>query len=248
MASRLIEEALRNFGELQKTRYPGRIVIVGMSENSQFLIQITAIEGRGANSQNRQYVEDGWGRVSTAPFDPTKVTDPSLIIYTAMDERGLAYVASNGCQTDAVVRHLTPRLADPLADFTYEPDGPNWTPRITAVSWLGRKMRSELTVLRRSRWGEGCDRLSYTFDSFAPGVGHCISTYTGDGNPLPSYYGEPFLLPLLGADKETVAHSIWNALDQEYRVGLALKWINMETGVSEVFLINRFLKDEKVAT
>ena len=249
--------ALNNYASLCRNPYPGRGIIVGLDETGQYLVQLYWIMGRSANSRNRIFTLGENGLVATEAADPSKVEDPSLIIYNAMGEEKGQYVVSNGHQTDAVIAgivndgvlesygRLGVTFAGVMRSWTYEPDMPNFTSRITAVSswWLfGKEIRpfSKMSILRKSPWHDGCDRHLYEFEGHGPGFGHCITTYSGDGDPLPSFQGEPILLPLVGS-KNKIAETYWNALNVYNTVSLAVKFIPKD-GASETVIINKYCK------
>jgi len=243
-------QAERNLLALKENPYPGRGIIVGMDETGKFLVQIYWIMGRSENSRNRIFVEKK-GEVKTSPADPTKVKDPSLIIYTAMDqiyynsgtfdENNMlvdnVFAVSNGHQTtDALCVDLKPSLTK----WQYEPDAPNFTPRITArfKTFYNYPTVTEMSILRKSPVSDTCERLLFKMP-LTPGFGHCITTYTGDGNPLPSFEGDPYVLPLTGS-MEKIADSIWNSLNEENRISLAIKFINPEERGFFTKVINKF--------
>jgi hypothetical protein len=248
-------EAERNFSDLQQNPYPGRGFIVGVDESGEFMVQVYWIMGRGEKSRNRVFSVEG-GRLFTEAADPSKMSDEDtkLIIYNAMREvsrgaeSGLSsfYVVSNGDQTDTVFDRLVPMvhpyfeyLCSCLSDREYEPDGPNFTPRITAVTHLG--LRTEILIHRRSQWGESCDRLHYVYPDIANGFGFCVTTYSGDGNPLPPFRGEPLLMPL-SDDGDAIMDTYWQSLSEANRVSLAVKAICRRTGKSQIRIINKYKK------
>jgi IMP cyclohydrolase len=242
-------EALKNLEALRANPYPGRGIVIGMDEKGENLIQVYWIMGRSANSRNRVFAKNDSGRVFTEAADPTKVKDPSLIIYNAMreDRNKIYYVVSNGDQTDTVMdKYATDRrsLGTTLLRRQYEPDAPNFTPRITALLDRGCCCIAQVSILRKSRSDDSCERITFEYESFAPGFGFCVTTYLGDGDPLPSFRGEPYPVPLAG-DAEEITRTYWDALDPENRVSLAVKTIHIKTGVSSVCLQNKY---EKVAT
>jgi hypothetical protein len=195
-----------------------------------------------------------YGRVFTEVADPSLLDaneDTSLIIYNAMSEEsfdGDNYLSavSNGAQTDDVMIHQgsrTRQLLENMKSWTYEPDGPNFTPRITATStWMqyekGDRPLCQISVLRKSPWSDACDRLLYEFDGVAPGFGYCVHTYMGDGNPLPPFRGEPYLLPLVG-DARSILNEYWQTLNAPNLVALAVKFIP-KTGPSEIVIRNEY--------
>lgn len=236
-----------NILALATNPYPGRGIVVGVDESGGYMIQVYWISGRSPNSRNRVFCDDDSGRLFTMAADPSKVEDPSLIIYNAMREMRATskrYVVSNGDQTDTVVDEMCffgcPSLDLALRGRQYEPDKPNFTPRITAMSELfddGRH-RLEISVLRKSPFGDGCDRYAYDL-GVVPGFGYCVTTYTGDGDPLPSFSGDPILMPLVGGI-EKIANDYWAALNEENRVSLAVKSIHISSGHSSIHIINKY--------
>ena len=241
--------ARKNLERLRLSPYPGRGIVVGLDQTGKSMVQIYWIMGRSENSRNRIFGCDG-GRVFTEAADPTKVKDPSLIIYNAMDERPDVFVVSNGSQTDAMLRGILGMeiFSRAVRSFQYEPDAPNFTPRITAVSVF--ELRSSnffvgISVLRKSRWGDSCDRSRDTFENIGHGFGLCVTTYSGEnvaeGDPLPWFRGEPYLVPLEG-DAAQIAQTFWNVLDESNRVSLVVKEINVVTKQSSVKIINKYEK------
>jgi len=253
----ILRTAASNLEALTKNPYPGRGIVVGLDDSGQFLVQVYWIMGRSENSRNRIFGNEG-GRLFTEAADPSKVKDPSLIIYNAMCETlspddGEISVVSNGHQTDHVKhayfngetlgRAMQPSVPEPdRPNVTeYEPDGPNFTPRITAVSsWMNGTAHVEMAILRKSPWNDACDRHLYEFGDIGKGFGYCITTYSGDGNPLPAFQGEPYLLPL-GGDANFIAGTYWDALNADNRVSLAVKFIP-KSGPSHTAIVNRYSK------
>lgn len=240
-------QAEANFFRLADNPYPGRGFVIGTAEDPACTIQIYWIMGRSEGSRNRRFVADG-GRVYTELADPTKFKgtqdELDLIIYNAMAEQDDVYVVSNGEQTDDALESMT-KLGDDLLvaleHYEYEPDPPNFTPRITGVSAPLVKMGSclDILVLRKSRWGENLDRMLYQYEHVAPGFGFCVTTYMNDGNPLPSFQGEPRLMPLRGSIEE-IATRYWAALNEANRVALAVKRIEWHSRTSTVKVINKY--------
>ena len=221
--------------------YPGRGLVLGLGETGERLIQAYWIMGRSPNSRNRVFATDG-NSVWTEAADAEQCADPSLIIYNAMLELKGVFVVTNGDQTDTIVRALVHggNFEQALATRAYEPDAPNFTPRISGMFdlRLGRHV-AKLCVLRKSRFGDETDRLLWHFEHFGPGIGHCITTYMGDGKPLPAFEGEPYLLPLTG-DVKGIAQGLWAALNEDNRISLAVKAIDPSTLDSELFVINKY--------
>jgi len=241
MSENLKEKAKLNLLALQDNRYPGRGIIVGMDESGQYLVQVYWIMGRSENSRNRIFVQEPGGILKTAPANPSKVKDPSLIIYTAMAETLTTYAVSNGHQTlNALVSDGMSELPD---NWQYEPDAPNYTPRITALFDFNKKsnnvIMSKISILKKSPFGNYRNSYSYDLAVNSPGLGYCVTTYNGDGDPLPSFSGDPYLLPLEG-DIDNIAQTIWNSLDNENRISLAVKFINLNIRESEIRIINKY--------
>jgi len=217
----------RNLEALKRNSYPGRGIIVGMDETGKHLVQVYWIMGRSENSRNRIFVVEDDGVLKTAPFDPEKVKDPSLIIYTAMAESSKGYAVSNGHQT---LDCLSGRgLNYSLDKWQYEPDSPNFTPRISAliVPRIFPPQIAEMSILEKSPFGDQCDRYLYKLDISSPGLGYCITTYNGDGDPLPPFTGDPYLLPLVGSMEE-IAQTFWDSLNPGNKVSLAVKFVNIK--------------------
>lgn len=220
-----ISQAETNLLTLKENTYPGRGIIVGMDETGEYLIQVYWIMGRSENSRNRIFVIEEDGLVKTAPFDSTKIEDPSLIIYTAMAQKDDYYAVSNGHQTLDILGGGN--LADSLAKWTYEPDAPNYTPRISALIKpdILAQQYAQISIIRKSKFSNEAIRIFYKF-ALSPGLGYCVTTYTGDGNPLPSFTGEPYLLPLVG-NIQNVSQKIWETLNEDNKISLAVKFIKI---------------------
>ncbi len=243
-----------NLEALRQNSYPGRGMVLGTSASDLGIaIQIYWIMGRSSDSRNRVFVSNGHG-LSTKAADPSKVKDPSLIIYDAMGYAHGHCVVSNGHQTNPVVSALAANtqisLLEALRDWTYEPDKPNYTPRITGVTSFDYKGNhcARIAILRKTNpLGEDnyCTKIEYSYPPIAGGEGVCITTYLRDGNPLPSFQGEPYLVPIVGENPDQVARMFWELLNPDNRVSLAVKFINTRNGNSEVSIINRF---QEVAT
>jgi hypothetical protein len=230
----------KNFLALKANPYPGRGIIVGLDEMGEYLVQVYWIMGRSGNSRNRVFLVNPGGVLYTAPADPNKVKDPSLIIYTAMTQDNFDFVVSNGHQTEDAMEEGN--LDEVLANWIYEPDSPNFTPRITArfsfISSPSKEFTTEILVLKKASSGEECEKLYYV-PKVINGFGFCVTTYDGDGDPLPSFKGTPYLLPLKGSITE-IAQNIWGALNEDNKVSLAVKFINRETRKSTVEIINKY--------
>ncbi len=230
-----------NMAALGANAYPGRGIVIGQTPDARHWVQVYWIMGRSENSRNRVFVEDG-DTVRTAPHDPSRVKDPSLIIYHCVRVAGRAHIVSNGDQTDTIAAGLAHGLTfeGALHTRTFEPDAPNFTPRISGVvdlNDMGHAYR--LSVLK----AEGGDperplRCFYAYGRGTPGVGHAVTTYRGDGDPLPSFEGEPRALPLWD-DPRSTAERYWETLNAENRVALLVKFIDLAQGRAQVVLVNK---------
>jgi IMP cyclohydrolase len=244
-----------NLEALRINPYPGRGIIVGMDETGENLVQVYWIMGRSDNSRNRVFQSDDTGKVWTEAADPSAVEDPSLIIYTAMLEHknGLCAV-SNGLQTDAIIfstkwNDLTKGFHEIMHSYKYEPDSPNFTPRISAIcrtvirtSMISKMLSfppyAEMAILKKSPRGKECDRFFYSIEDFIKGVGLCMTTYEGPGDPLPSFDRYPYPLPL-GGNIDDILQGYWKTLDKENKVSLAVKFIPLNGDQTTVKTINK---------
>lgn len=241
MTNQVAKLAEVNFSALSRNPYPGRGIVAGLNETGEYLVQVYWIMGRSENSRNRIFKADAeTGRLYTEAADAAKMKDPSLVIYNAMRERGPHFIVSNGDQTDTVAESRAPLYLNvALQGRKYEPDAPNFTQRITATSSLSKgRPHIQMSILRRSAFGDQCDHLFYEYIPH-PGFGHCITTYAGDGDPLPELRGDPLLMPLAGGLKE-VSESYWQALNEANRVSLAVKFIEIGNGRSDIHIINKY--------
>lgn len=229
-----------NLGSLGMNPYPGRGLVVGRSDDGASLVQVYWIMGRSSNSRNRRFSKAGI-RVFTEAVDAALVSDPSLIMYNAMNEAKGVYVVSNGHQTSSMLGiSREGYMENALESWNYEPDGPNFTPRISGYcSTDTRTPVAGLAILRKSLWGESCDRAFYYYKEIAAGFGFCLTTYSSDGDPLPSFRGDPLLMPLHGTLKQ-VAETYWQKLDESNKVALAVKFIPVAGGESTLHIINKY--------
>jgi len=234
--------AEENFNRLKNNSYPGRGIVIGLSPDSKKMIQLYWIMGRSENSRNRIFQEDPNGFVRTKAFDESKMTDPSLIIYHPVKYLGKKHIVSNGDQTDTLYDFLEKGESIEAALMTreYEPDGPNFTPRISGlVDLADNGIAYELSILKSFNNTEASsNRQFFKYGKGIPGFGHFISTYAGDGNPLPSFSGEPQLMPIKNTAQEC-AETYWNILDSENKVSLLAKSIDRESGSVEISIINK---------
>ena len=225
---------------LQNNPYPGRGIILGRAPDNKSAVIAYFIMGRSENSRNRVFEETEDG-IRTKAFDESKMTDPSLIIYHPVRrmENGLTIV-TNGDQTDTIRDHILEGhcYRHALNTRTFEPDGPNFTPRISGV--VKPDGSYNLSILK-SLDGDPACACRYFFEYSAPkaGVGHFIHTYESDGNPLPSFQGEPRMVSITAPDAETLANDLWLALNGDNKVSLFVRYIDLATGDDETSIINK---------
>lgn len=227
--------------ELKNNTYPGRGIILGKSEDGTKAVAAYFIMGRSENSRNRVFVEDGEG-IRTQAFDPSKLTDPSLIIYAPVRVLGNKTIVTNGDQTDTIYEGMDKQLTfeQSLRSREFEPDGPNYTPRISGVMHLeDGKYNYAMSILKSNNGNpESCNRYTFAYENPAAGKGHFIHTYMHDGNPLPSFEGEPKLVGLEG-DIDTFTSLVWENLNEENKVSLFVRYIDIETGKYETRIVNK---------
>ena len=226
---------------LQSKSYPGRGIALGRSANGKYAVAAYFIMGRSVNSRNRVFAEDGEG-IRTEAFDPSKMEDPSLIIYAPVRVLGSKTIVSNGDQTDTIYEGLDHQFTfeQSLRSRRYEPDGPNYTPRISGVIHLkDGDFNYALSILKSADGNPDTDhRFTFTYSPAAAGTGHFISTYIDDGNPLPSFEGEP--LPVsIPDDIDSFTDTIWTSLNEENKVSLFVRYIDVETGKYETRIVNK---------
>jgi len=222
---------------LRQNSYPGRGLVIGRTENGGWTL-IYWIMGRSDNSRNRRFVADG-ETLRTEPIDSSRVVNPELIIYPAMLTLPGVYLVSNGDQTKTLADALEAggSFDDALLTREREPDAPNYTPRISGMLAPDTAVPITMSLLKANPVDPALtDRFTYRPAPPSPGLGFGLTTYMGNGNPLPSFTGDPLLLPCKG-DAETLLADYWQALDSENRVALAVKWI--EDGRSRLLLQNR---------
>ena len=226
---------------LRENSYPGRGIVIGRNESLEW-IQIYWIMGRSANSRNRIFVYER-GLLRTQAADPDKVVDPSLIIYNAMLASGQRFIVSNGVQTDTICHkmELGQSFPETLLNENHEPDGPNFTPRISGCVDLSQtEAQAWLSIIKLSPFDrKSSEHHFFHYASVKPGYGYAITTYQGDGEPLPSFVGTPFLLALQGS-ADRIASTLWSALDAENKVSLAVRRIDPCSAHSDVVVINRY--------
>ena len=225
---------------LKDNTYPGRGIIIGKTPDGTKAMTAYFIMGRSDNSRNRIFVERD-GALYTEPFDPSRVKDPSLIIYAALRQFENKLIVTNGDQTDTVYEGLRAgkSFSEALSSRCFEPDGPNFTPRISGMLTFGAgDFTYELSILK-SVDAEGSDCARYTFSYPAKaGLGHFIHTYVTDGNPLPTFQGEPERVQMLD-DMDEFSEALWDALDENNRISLYVRYTDLKTGAVSETILNK---------
>ena len=227
--------------ELSGNSYPGRGIVVGKSEDGRNAVAAYFIMGRSENSRNRIFVEDGEG-IRTQAFDPAKLTDPSLIIYAPVRVLGNKTIVTNGDQTDTIYEGMDKQstFEQSLRSREFEPDGPNYTPRISSVLHVENgKYNYALSILKSNNGDpDSCNRFTFAYENPKAGEGRLIHTYTGDGSPLPSFEGEPTWVNISG-DIDTFTNMLWTSLNAENKVSLFVRYIDIATGKYESRIVNK---------
>jgi IMP cyclohydrolase len=227
--------------ELSSTTYPGRGIVVGRSKDGKKAVTAYFIMGRSSNSRNRVFVEDGEG-IRTQAFDPSRLEDPSLIIYAPVRVLGNDTIVTNGDQTDTVYDLMGEgkTFEEALRTREFEPDGPNYTPRISAVMTVADNDFSFMMSILKSNNGDPscCNRYTFSYDNPKAGEGRFIHTYMKDANPLPSFEGEPTLVDIDG-DIDAFTEKVWNNLNEDNKVSLFVRFIDIETGKYETRIVNK---------
>lgn len=235
------------FDYLAGNSYPGRGIVTGVTSDGKFAVSAYFIMGRSENSRNRVFVEEGRG-IRTQAFDPSKMKDPSLIIYAPVrvitTAGGTDTVVTNGDQTDTAYDGMSKGLTfeQSLRARTFEPDGPNYTPRISSVLHMDSgKFCYEMSILKSDMGDpESSNRYTFSYENPKKGVGRFIHTYRGDGNPLPSFEGEPVAVSLDGMnDAKTLADKMWQNLNADNKVSLFVRYIEIASGKEETVIINK---------
>lgn len=219
--------------------YPGRGIMVGTTPDGKKAVTAYFIMGRSANSRNRVFARRA-EELYTEPFDASKVEDPSLIIYAAVRQYENNLIVTNGDQTDTIYDGLKDGLSfsESLESRQFEPDGPNWTPRISAVLEFGEKFTYQMSILKSiDTEGSDCARYTYSYPAKA-GLGHFIHTYVHDGSPIPTFQGEPERVATVD-DIDDFTDELWAALDADNKISLYVRYVDLATGEYEDRLINK---------
>ena len=224
------------------TTYPGRGIIVGKSADGRRAVMAYFIMGRSVNSRNRVFVQEREG-IRTEAFDPSKMVDPSLIIYWPVRVIDNHVIVTNGDQTDDIYNYVSEEatFADALRERTFEPDAPNFTPRVSAMATFENGDFSlDMAILRAGdAQGSCCHRVFWEFEKVEAGKGYFLHTYLSDGNPIPAFTGDPETVAIDDGDAKTIADTLWNGLNADNRVSLWVCTRELDTGKMEQKIINR---------
>lgn len=227
--------------ELKENAYPGRGIIIGKSADGRKAVTGYFIMGRSENSRNRIFVREGEG-IRTEAFDPSKLVDPSLIIYAPVRVLGNKTIVTNGDQTDTIYEGMDKQLTfeQSLRTREFEPDGPNYTPRISGIMHIENGTFNYAMSILKSNNGnpDACNRYTFAYENPVAGEGHFIHTYMHDGNPLPSFEGEPKLVAVSN-DIDEFTDMLWTNLNDENKVSLFVRFIDIETGKYDTRIINK---------
>lgn len=227
--------------ELKNNAYPGRGIVIGKSADGTKAVAAYFIMGRSENSRNRVFVEEGAG-IRTQAFDPTKLTDPSLIIYAPVRVLGNKTIVTNGDQTDTIYEGMDRQMTfeQSLRCREFEPDAPNYTPRISGIMHIENGCYNYAMSILKSSHGNpaACSRYTFAYENPLAGEGRFIHTYMHDGNPLPSFEGEPKLVSIPD-DMDAFAAMLWDSLNEDNKVSLFVRYIDIVTGTYVSKIINK---------
>ena len=236
-------EKLSLYSQLEKNAYPGRGIVIGRSADGTKAVTAYFIMGRSENSRNRVFVEDGDG-IRTQAYDESKLSDPSLIIYAPVRVSGSDTIVTNGDQTDTIYDLMKKQMTfeQSLRTREFEPDSPNYTPRISGIMHVDKGQYSyEMSILKSDNGNpDSCNRYTFAYENPKAGEGRFIHTYMGDGSPLPSFEGEPEWVDLSDADDiDAFAEKVWKSLNDDNKVSLFVRYIDIESGKYESRIINK---------
>ena len=227
--------------DLQQNTYPGRGIVIGRSADGTKAVTAYFIMGRSENSRNRIFVEDGEG-IRTQAFDPSKLTDPSLIIYAPVRVLGNKTIVTNGDQTDTIYEGMDRQMTfeQSLRSREFEPDAPNYTPRISGIMHLENgKYNYAMSILKSDNGNpESCNRYTFAYENCVAGEGHFIHTYQCDGDPLPSFEGEPKLVAIPD-EIDAFTNTLWTSLNEDNKVSLFVRFIDIADGTYETRIVNK---------
>lgn len=227
--------------ELSSNVYPGRGIVIGKSADGKSAVTAYFIMGRSENSRNRVFVEEGEG-IRTEAFDPSKMEDPSLIIYAPVRVLGNKIIVTNGDQTDTIYEGMDKQqtFEESLRTRTYEPDEPNYTPRISGILHLGEgNFNYAMSILKSDNGNpDSVNRFTFAYENPVNGEGRFLHTYEGDGNPLPSFEGEPTRVAIEG-NIDTFTNMLWENLNEDNKVSLFVRFVDLESGKVESRIVNK---------
>ena len=224
--------------ELNTNTYPGRGIVLGKSKDGKKAVIAYFIMGRSANSRNRIFEENDRGGIRTKAFDESKMEDPSLIIYNPVLKIDGKTIVTNGDQTDTIYDHMKDGFCyhHALVTREFEPDAPNYTPRISGV--VKPNGDYNLSILKSNLGMPECVRYFFEYPAH-PGMGHFIHTYEHDGDPIPSFEGEPTPVEIDGSDIDAFTSTVWDNLNDDNKVSLFTRFINLENGEEETRIVNK---------
>lgn len=227
--------------ELAGNSYPGRGIVIGKSADGKYAVTAYFIMGRSENSRNRVFVEDGEG-IRTQAFDPSKLSDPSLIIYAPVRVLGNKTIVTNGDQTDTIYELMDKQqtFEQALRTREFEPDAPNYTPRISGIMHIDNGTYNYAMSILKSNNGnpDSCNRYTFAYQNPVAGEAHFIHTYMHNANPLPSFEGEPKLVDTMD-DMDAFGDMVWNSLNEDNKVSLFIRYINIEDGSVQSKIYNK---------
>ncbi|MCD7957212.1 MAG: IMP cyclohydrolase [Lachnospiraceae bacterium] len=228
--------------ELRENSYPGRGIVIGRTRDGRMAAAAYFIMGRSQNSRNRVFVADGEG-IRTQAFDESKMEDPSLIIYAPVRVLGNQTIVTNGDQTDTIydgIQSGALTFEQSLCSREFEPDGPNYTPRISGILHVENGHFNYAMSILKSADGnpDACDRYTFSYENCVAGEGRFIHTYMQDGSPLPSFEGEPKRVNVPD-DIESCTKLLWDSLNEDNKVSLFVRYINIATGKYETRIVNK---------
>jgi len=230
--------------ELRNNPYPGRGILIGKSQDGTNAVTAYFIMGRSENSRNRIFIEEGNG-IRTQAFDPSKMTDPSLIIYSPVRVLGNKTIVTNGDQTDTIYEFMDKQqtFEQALRTRTFEPDAPNYTPRISGILHIeNEQFNYAMSILKAGNQNpDTCHRFTFAYENPVSGEGHFIHTYQTDGDPLPSFAGEPKCISV-SDDIEAFTELLWNNLNEDNKVSLFVRYIDIKTQDCKTKIVNKHFK------
>ena len=229
------------FDYVKSNEYPGRGIVIGKSACGKYAVTGYFIMGRSVNSRNRVFVPTADG-IKTEAFDPSKLTDPHLIIYSPVRVLGNKTIVTNGDQTDTIYEQMDKQqtFEQALRSREFEDDAPNYTPRISGILHIENNTFNYAMSILKSADGnpDSCERHTFTYTNPIAGDGRIIHTYIGNGNPLPSFEGEPVKVSIDG-DIDSFTNDLWNALNEDNKVSLFVRFIYIATGEAETRIVNK---------